>query len=75
VEDQVVVIYAGTNGWVDDIPVSEVRRFESEMLAFLHANHADLLAGIRSTGAAPDEADLKKALEAFKGSFVAAEGG
>src|SRR5579864_2855371 len=66
IEEQVVVIYAGTHGWTDDVPVAEVRRFESEMLEFLRANHADLLEGIRATGAAPDAADLKKALQEFK---------
>jgi F-type H+/Na+-transporting ATPase subunit alpha len=75
VEEQVVVIYAGSNGWIDDVPVSEVRRFESEMLANLRANHPDLLEKIRATGAAPDEADLKKALQEFKDGFVVMEGG
>jgi F-type H+-transporting ATPase subunit alpha len=75
VEEQVIVIYAGSNGWIDDVPVSEVRRFESEMLANLRANHPDLLEKIRATGAAPDEADLKKALQEFKDGFVVTEGG
>jgi F-type H+-transporting ATPase subunit alpha len=74
VEEQVIVIYAGSNGWVDDIAVSELRRFESELLAFMRANHADLLNGIATTGAAPDEATLKKALQEFKDGFVAMEG-
>jgi F-type H+-transporting ATPase subunit alpha len=74
VEEQVVIIYAGSNGWVDDVPISEVRRFESEMIAFFRANHADLLDGIRTTGATPDEADLKKALQEFKDGFTAVEG-
>jgi F-type H+/Na+-transporting ATPase subunit alpha len=75
VEEQVVIIYAGSNGWVDDVPVSEVRRFESEMLAFMRANHADLLEGIRKTGAAPGEAEIKKALQEFKDGFTSLEGG
>jgi F-type H+-transporting ATPase subunit alpha len=74
VEEQVIVIYAGSNGWVDDVAVSELRRFESELLAFMRANHADLLDGIRTTGAAPEEADLKKALQEFKDGFAAVEG-
>ncbi|HXQ61204.1 MAG TPA: F0F1 ATP synthase subunit alpha [Acidimicrobiales bacterium] len=74
VEEQVLVIYAGSNGWVDDVAVSEVRRFESEMLAFLRTSHPELLEGIRTTGAAPDEAQLKKALQEFKDGFVAMEG-
>jgi F-type H+-transporting ATPase subunit alpha len=75
VEEQVVVIYAGSNGWVDDVPIPEVRRFESEMLAFFRANHADLLEGIRSTGKAPEESDIKKALQEFKDGFTSMEGG
>jgi len=74
VEEQVLVIYAGSNGWVDDVPVSEVRRFESEMLAFMRANHAALLEGIRTTGAAPDAAELKKAFQSFKDGFTTSEG-
>jgi F-type H+/Na+-transporting ATPase subunit alpha len=74
VEEQVIVIYAGSNGWVDDVPIPEVRRFESEMLAFFRANHADLLDGIRTTGKAPEEADIKKALQEFKDGFTSMEG-
>jgi F-type H+-transporting ATPase subunit alpha len=74
VEEQVVVIYAGSNGWVDEVPIPEVRRFEAEMLVFFRANHADLLEAIRTTGAAPDEAEMKKALQEFKDGFVAMEG-
>ncbi|HEY7947014.1 MAG TPA: F0F1 ATP synthase subunit alpha [Acidimicrobiales bacterium] len=74
VEEQVIIIYAGSNGWVDDVAVSELRRFESELLVFMRGNHADLLEGIRATGAAPDAADLKKALQEFKDGFVAMEG-
>jgi F-type H+/Na+-transporting ATPase subunit alpha len=74
VEEQVVVIYAGSNGWVDDVPISEVRRFESELLVFFRASHADLLEGIRTTGAAPAEADIKKALQEFKDGFTSMEG-
>ncbi|HUY21951.1 MAG TPA: F0F1 ATP synthase subunit alpha [Acidimicrobiales bacterium] len=74
VEEQVMVIYAGSNGWVDDVPVPEVRRFEAELVEFLRANHAALLDTVRSTGALPDEADLKSALQAFKDAFVPMEG-
>jgi len=73
VEEQVIVIYAGSNGWVDDVAVSELRRLESELLAFMRSNHPDLLDVIRTTGALPEEADLKKALQEFKDGFVAME--
>ncbi|HXW36255.1 MAG TPA: F0F1 ATP synthase subunit alpha [Acidimicrobiales bacterium] len=69
VEEQVIVIYAGSKGWVDDVPVSEVRRFEAEMLVFMRTNHPDLLKSIRDTGTLPEEGELTKALEAFKNTF------
>ncbi len=74
VEEQVVVIYAGTNGWVDDIPVSEVRRFEAELLEFMRANHPELLTHIRDSGTLPEEAKLDKALQSFKDGFDVGEG-
>jgi len=75
VEEQVVVIFAGSSGLVDDIPVAEVRRFESEMLAFLRANHPGLLEHIRSTGTLPDETELTKALKSFHDGFAVLEDG
>jgi len=44
------------------------------MLAFFRANHADILEGIRTTGASPDEVVMKKALQEFKDGFQVAEG-
>jgi F-type H+-transporting ATPase subunit alpha len=75
VEEQVIVIYAGSSGLVDDIPVAEVRRFESELLAFLRANHPALLDHIRTTGTLPEEADLSKALKSFHDGFAVLEDG
>ena len=75
VEEQVIVIYAGSNGWVDHVPVGEVRRFEEELLAFMRRDHAEVLRTIRETGALPEESALTGALEAFKRSFVATEAG
>jgi F-type H+-transporting ATPase subunit alpha len=69
VEEQVIVIYAGTKGWVDSIPVSEVIRFEAELRAYFRANHNDLLEQIRTTGALPDTANVDKALQSFLDSF------
>jgi F-type H+/Na+-transporting ATPase subunit alpha len=73
VEEQVVVIYAGSNGWVDHVPVSEVKRFESELLSFMRGEYAGLLEKIRTTGALPDEAEMKAAMQKFKDAFVATE--
>ena len=50
VEEQVVSIFAGTNGVLDDLPVDDVRRFESELLDYFRGPHADMLAEIRTTG-------------------------
>ncbi|MBC6983626.1 F0F1 ATP synthase subunit alpha [Caulobacter sp. 17J80-11] len=73
VEEQVCVIYAGTRGYLDKIPTSAVRRFESEFLSKLHSAHAGLLEGIRTKKAlTPElEADLKAALESFSATFAA----
>ena len=54
VEEQVLVIYAGTKGWADTVPVSEVRRFETELREYFRANHPACSRPIRTTGALPD---------------------
>jgi F-type H+-transporting ATPase subunit alpha len=66
VEDQVVSIYAGTNGYLDDLPVEDVRRFEGELLEHVRSSHASLLDEIR-TGGVPDA--LGEIIESFKGNF------
>lgn len=72
VEEQVVSIYAGTRGYLDGIAVSDVGRFESELLARVHANHASLLEDIRTKKAlTPElEAELKDILAAFAKTFA-----
>ena len=71
VEEQVVIIWAAGNGKLDDIPVVDVRRFESELFEFLRARHSDLLAGIREDGKLQDDrvAALDEAVEAFRQQF------
>ncbi|MFP5326733.1 MAG: F0F1 ATP synthase subunit alpha, partial [Acidimicrobiia bacterium] len=68
VEDQVVSIYAGTNGYLDDLPVEDVRRFEDGLLDWFRTRHADVLETIRSGGALPEDG-LKAGVEAFKDQF------
>ncbi|MBK6855127.1 MAG: F0F1 ATP synthase subunit alpha [Microthrixaceae bacterium] len=70
VEEQVVVLYAGTSGYVDPVPVPEVRRYEADLLAWMRTRHAGLLAGIRDTGQLDEDA-LKAALAEFGNDFVA----
>ena len=50
VAEQVVSVFAGTRGYLDDIPTEDVRRFESELLEYVRTRRADLLDGITSTG-------------------------
>jgi len=59
-EDQVVVIYAGTNGFVDDYPVSVLGRYETELMSFIKARKADILTELK--GNAKLEGDLEKRL-------------
>jgi F-type H+/Na+-transporting ATPase subunit alpha len=69
VEEQVLVVYAGTRGWVDEIPVPEVRRFESEVREYFRANGAELLATIRDSGELPDTDAIDATLRAFLDGF------
>ncbi len=73
VQEQVVVIYAGVRGHIDDVPVEDVQRFESELRAFMRASHADLLEHIATTGTLPKEADLEAAIAQFKSGFGTSE--
>jgi F-type H+-transporting ATPase subunit alpha len=57
VEEQVVVIYAGTKGYLDALPVSDVQRYEVDLLDYVGSRHPELLATIRDTGKLPDELD------------------
>ncbi|MGO0063685.1 F0F1 ATP synthase subunit alpha [Brevibacillus fluminis] len=70
VEKQVIAIYMATKGYVDDIPVGDVTRFEKELLAFIESNKPQLLEHIRSTKDLPAEADLNAAIEEFKKGFA-----
>ncbi len=69
VEEQVAVIYAGTHGWADSVPVEQVRRFETELREYLRGNHAELLETIRSTGKLPEESEMDAAMRAFLEGF------
>ncbi|WP_019831986.1 F0F1 ATP synthase subunit alpha [Sphingomonas sp. PR090111-T3T-6A] len=70
-EDQVASIFAGTQGYLDKLPVSDVTRFEQALLADLKANHPDVLKTIRETKDLGDEVKgkLKAALDAFAKTF------
>ena len=70
VEEQVVAIYAGINGWLDPVPVAQVPRFHDELREHLRTE-GTILESIRSTGDISEETEekLKKELEHFQGVF------
>lgn len=72
VEEQVAVIYAGVNGFLDDIPVEQVRRFEAEYLQFLRSAHPEILRQIREKKEIPEDlvAEMNKAISEFKENFL-----
>ncbi|MFD2368438.1 F0F1 ATP synthase subunit alpha [Brevibacillus sp. GCM10020057] len=69
VEKQVASIYTATKGYLDDIPVGDVGRFEKELLSYLDSNKPHLLEHIRTTKELPDEKELNAAIEEFKKGF------
>src|SRR3569623_1164670 len=72
VEEQVVSIYAGVNGFIDNVPVTAVTRFESALLSHFRSDHADVLGKIRDTKALDDEttAQLKTIIGDFAKTFA-----
>ncbi len=73
VEEQVVAVYAVTNGFMDDIPIVEVKRFERELREFFRTRHSAMLEGIDESGALPDEEALRDAIGVFKETFAVEE--
>jgi F-type H+-transporting ATPase subunit alpha len=71
VEDMVVAIFAGTQGYLDRIKPERVRRFQDELRIRMHAEHEDLLRRIRDTGelSEEDERELSEAIEQFLVDF------
>jgi F-type H+-transporting ATPase subunit alpha len=73
VEEQVVSIFAGTGGYLDDIPVADVKRFEAELHEYVRTRHPKILDTIRDSGALPEGDDLADAVNAFKELFQPTE--
>ena len=75
IEDQVASIWAGTKGKLDDVPVEDVRRFETELIDHLRRN-TDVLTTISSTGKLEDETEaaLTAAVEDFRNGFLKGDG-
>ena len=76
VENEVVSVWAGTTGQLDDVPVEDIRRFEGEFLDYLAREHGGVLDGLRSKLDLTDDilAGLEAAITSFKKQFVTAAG-
>jgi F-type H+-transporting ATPase subunit alpha len=72
VEEQVAVIFAGVNGFLDPLPVDKVSPFESGLLAMLRTDHRDLLESIRAKQELTDElrGGLNRAIESYARGFA-----
>ena len=75
VEKEVVAVWAGTTGQLDDVDVADVRRFESEFLDFVGREHDGIFSTIRETGKLEDDTEksLEEAVSAFKKQFKAGQ--
>ncbi|MEP6977853.1 MAG: F0F1 ATP synthase subunit alpha [Thermoleophilia bacterium] len=73
-EEQVVALYAGVNGYLDDVPVPQVERFQDELREYMRTEES-VLAKIRETGDLDEETEqkLREAIEKFKKTFVVQE--
>ena len=72
VEEQVVSVWAVTQGRIDDVPVEDVRRFEAELIEYMRARHGDLLTKLRTEKLSDDlSSQLATAVDAFKETFEA----
>ena len=75
-ERTAVSVWAGTTGQLDDVPLEDIKRFESEFLENVESQHAGVLAAIRESGELSDESvgALEKAVDDFKKTFMTSEG-
>ena len=69
VEDEVLILYALTHGFLDAIPVPDIQRYELELYDYFASNYNDLLDVIRTTGDLPEEDKLNEALKNFNEAF------
>ena len=72
VEKQVLIIWAATNGFTDDIAIEDIRKFEAEVLSFIENSHPAVLQKLREKKAITDEiqTDLEQSLKDFKETWA-----
>ena len=73
VSQQVVTLFALSKGFIDKIALDDVQRYESELAAFMHANHQDLYDSIEKTGKLPEGDSLLNAVAEFSKSFQSSD--
>ena len=71
VEEQVSIIFAGTQGYLDKVPVDKVKDFEAKFIAYMKSSHKDLLTEISSTGVMQSEDKFKSATQEFVDRYMA----
>jgi F-type H+-transporting ATPase subunit alpha len=69
VEEQVLSLYAVTEGHMDDVPVGDVRRFETELREYFRTRHADVVGDIAASGKLPEGDQIAEGIAAFKETF------
>ncbi len=69
VEEQVVTLFALSRGFIDKVEIEDVQRYESELAAYMHANHQDLYDTIKKAGMLPEGDDLQNAVAKFSETF------
>ena len=74
VEEQVVVLLAGTRGYLDNIPVSDVLRFEAGLLEHFKTRHQAVLDDIVTSGAIADEPGFERMIKEFADGFETSDG-
>jgi F-type H+-transporting ATPase subunit alpha len=75
IERQVVIIYVGTSGYLENIPIHDVKRFEDEFIEYVEVNHSEIFDAIRKDKDLKDETveKIKKAVESFLSIFKKSE--
>jgi F-type H+-transporting ATPase subunit alpha len=71
VEEQVAIIFSGTQGYVDKVPVGKMKDFETKFLAYMRSSHKDLLSEIATTGEMKSENKFRSVTQEFVDKYLA----
>jgi len=71
VEEQVAILFAATQGYMDKVPVDKVKDFESKFIAYMKSSQKDLLSEISSSGVLQSEDKFKNATQEFVDRYMA----